>query len=158
MTDRITTSLAAQGISLGTPPPVAGAYAATVLAGDLLFVSGQVAMNDQGLIARGLLGESVDIDTGIASARQCAINVLTQVAAALGGLDRVRRVVKVTVFVASTPDFISQPLVANGASDLFNLAFGDSGIHARAAVGVAALPGGSPVEVEAILQIEQDTK
>jgi enamine deaminase RidA (YjgF/YER057c/UK114 family) len=80
--------------------------------------------------------------------------VLTQVAAVLGDLDRIRRVVKLTVYVASAPGFTDQPLVANGASELINDVFGEIGIHTRSAVGVAALPGGSPVEVEAILQIE----
>jgi enamine deaminase RidA (YjgF/YER057c/UK114 family) len=158
MTDTTTANLAALGITLGTPPSVAGAYTPTLATGHLLFVSGQVAADTTGLIAEGVLGAEVDIETGITCARQCAVNVLTQVAASLGGLDRVERVVKVTVYVASAPGFTNQPQVANGASELFNIAFGDDGVHTRAAVGVTALPGGSPVEVEAIFQIQRESK
>jgi enamine deaminase RidA (YjgF/YER057c/UK114 family) len=155
MTDTIADKLAAQGIELGPAPAVAGAYAPAVQVGDLLFVSGQVAADaTKGLVAKGILGADVDLDAGIAAARQCAVNVLTQIAAALGSLERVRQVAKLTVFVASAQDFTDQPKVANGASELFSLAFGDAGVHARAAVGVAALPGGSPVEVEAVVHIE----
>ena len=155
MTGSVTNRLAERGVALGPVPAPAGAYTATLLVGDLLFTSGQVAVDaERGLIARGAVGAGVDLDTGIACARQCAINVVTQLAAALGDLDRVRRVVKLTVYVASAPGFTDQPLVANGASELINDAFGGLGIHTRSAVGVAALPGGSPVEVEAIVQIE----
>lgn len=159
MPDIIATRLTEQGITLGPPPAPAGAYAATAVIGDLLFTSGQVAVDaDHGPLASGVVGAQVDLATGVACARQCALNVLAQAVAALGSLDRVRRVVKLTVFVASAPDFIDQPLVANGASQLIRDVFGEIGIHTRSAVGVAALPGGSPVEVEAILQIEGSTK
>lgn len=156
MTDHISTNLAAQGIVLGSAPGVAGAYVPAVGAGDLLFISGQIAVDgENGLLAQGTVGADVSINAGIACARQCAINVLSQLDAALGGLDRVRRVVKLTVYVASAPGFVDQSLVANGASELFNVAFGGAGVHARAAIGVAALPGGSPVEVEAIVHVER---
>ena len=159
MTGSVASRLAERGVALGPLPAPAGAYTATHTVGDLLFTSGQVAVDAQrGLVARGALGAEVDLETGIACARQCAINVVTQIAAALGDLDRVRRVVKLTVYVASAPGFTDQPSVANGASELINDAFGELGIHTRSAVGVAALPGGSPVEVEAILQIEGSSK
>jgi enamine deaminase RidA (YjgF/YER057c/UK114 family) len=155
MKNTIAARMAELGIELGPAPAPAGGYTATTIAGDLLFVSGQVAVHpQQGPVSSGLLGGRVDLATGIACARQCALNVLTQAAAALGSLDRIVRVVKLTVFIASTPDFTAQPTVANGASELIKEVFGDAGSHTRSAVGVAALPGGSPVEVEAILQIE----
>lgn len=155
MKNAIAVRMAERGIELGPAPAPAGAYTATTIVGDLLFVSGQVAVHPQrGPVSSGLVGSQVNIATGVACARQCALNVLTQAAAALGTLDRVRRVVKLTVFIASTPDFTAQPIVANGASELIIEVFGDAGSHTRSAVGVAALPGGSPVEVEAILQIE----
>src|SRR5256885_1617432 len=155
MTRSIASRLAETGVTLGPAPAPAGAYTATHTVGDLLFTSGQVAVDaDRGLVAQGVLGAEIDVETGIACARQCAINVLTQVAAALGDLDRVRRVVKLTVYVASAPGFTEQPRVANGASEFINDVFGEIGIHTRSAIGVTALPGGSPVEVEAILQIE----
>ncbi|WP_019930737.1 RidA family protein [Nocardia sp. BMG111209] len=155
MTDTIAARLEERGITLGPPPAAAGVYTATVTVGDLLFTSGQVAADaEHGLLARGLLGREVDVPTGVACARQCAINVVAQVAAALGSLDRVRRVVKLTVFVAGTPEFTEQPIVANGASELIVDIFGEIGVHARSAVGVAALPAGSPVEVEAVFRIE----
>jgi enamine deaminase RidA (YjgF/YER057c/UK114 family) len=158
MAGRIASRLADSGIRLGPAPAPAGAYTATLTVDDLLFTSGQVAVDPEGrLVARGALGAEVDLDTGVACARQCAINVVTQVAAALGDLDQVRRVVKLTVFVASAPGFTDQPLVANGASELITHIFGEIGIHTRSAVGVAALPGNSPVEVEAILQIKGST-
>lgn len=159
MTHTITTRMTARGIELGPAPAPAGAYTPTTIVGDLLFTSGQVAVHpEHGPVATGQLGAQVDLATGIACARQCGLNVLTQAAAALGTLDRVRRVVKLTVFVASTPDFTDQPLVANGVSELINDVFGEIGTHTRSAVGVAALPGSSPVEVEAILQIDGPAK
>lgn len=159
MTSPIASRLAESGIRLGPASAPAGAYTATLTVGDLLFISGQVAVDAEGsLVARGVVGAEVDIDTGIVCARQCAVNVIAQIAAAVGDLDRVRRVVKLTVFVASAPGFTDQPLVANGASALINDVFGELGVHTRSAVGVAALPGGSPVEVEAILHIEGSSK
>lgn len=141
------------GIALGSPPAPAAAYVPTAQSGALLFTAGQVATADGELVASGIVGDDVDLDTGVACARACAVNVLAQLKAALGDLRRVQRIVKVTVFVASAPSFTSQHLVANGASELFADVFGDAGRHARSAVGVAALPTGSPVEVEAIVEV-----
>ncbi len=142
------------GITLPPAPGSAGAYAQTISAGDLLYTAGQIAVDgDRGLIATGKVGLEVDADTARACARQCGLNVLAQLNHALGGLDRVVRVVKLTVFVASAPAFTQQPAVADGASELIAEVLGDAGVHTRAAVGVAALPLDSPVEVEATVQV-----
>jgi enamine deaminase RidA (YjgF/YER057c/UK114 family) len=141
------------GIELPAPPPAAGAYAATVQVGDLLFTSGQIAASASGLIAEGRLGAEIDVETGQACARQCLLNVLAQIDSAAGGLDQVDRVVKLTVFVASAPGFTAQPSVADGASRLLLEVLGDAGRHTRSAVGVAELPLGSPVEIEAIVEL-----
>jgi len=146
--------LEALGITLPDPPRPAAAYLPVQTFGDLLFTAGQVAVGSEGLLATGLLGAGVDLETGVRCARQCAINVLAQVRAELGDLDHVRQVVKLTVFVASDPSFTDQHLVANGASELFAEVFGERGRHARSAVGAASLPTGTPVEVEAIIQID----
>jgi enamine deaminase RidA (YjgF/YER057c/UK114 family) len=125
-----------------------------VRTGNLLITAGQVAIADGTPVAQGKLGAGVDLDTGRRCARQCALNVLAQLRAELGELDRVRRVVKLTVFVASASSFTDQHLVANGASELMAEVFGEAGRHARSAVGVPALPTDSPVEVEAIVEVE----
>jgi enamine deaminase RidA (YjgF/YER057c/UK114 family) len=145
--------LAELGITLPAAPPPAASYVPFVRSGSLLFTAGQVAVRDGELVATGLLGDGVDVATGQSCARQCAINVLAQLQAALGDLARVQRVVKITVFVASAPGFVEQHLVANGASELLAEVFGDAGVHARSAVGAASLPTGTPVEVEAIVEV-----
>lgn len=145
--------LAELGIELPAAPPPAAAYVPTVQTGNLLFTAGQVAVRDGTLLAEGKVGADVDLDTAVACARQCAVNVLAQAKAALGDLGRVRRIVKLTVFVASDPAFTQQHLVANGASELLGDVFGDAGKHARSAVGAPALPTNSPVEVEAIIEV-----
>lgn len=141
------------GIELPAPPPPAAAYVPFVRTGNLVLTSGQVAVGPDGLIAQGIVGTDVDLDTAVACARQCAINVLAQVKAAVGELSTVERVVKLTVFVASAPSFTQQHLVANGASELLAEVFGESGRHARSAVGAPSLPTNTPVEVEAILEV-----
>jgi enamine deaminase RidA (YjgF/YER057c/UK114 family) len=145
--------LAELGITLPEPPPPAAAYIPYVRTGSLVLTSGQVATADGQLVARGLLGDDLDVETGQRCARQCAINVLAQLQAAVGDLSKVVRIVKITVFVASTPDFTDQHLVANGASELLGEVFGDAGRHARSAVGAPSLPTGTPVEVEAIVEV-----
>jgi enamine deaminase RidA (YjgF/YER057c/UK114 family) len=120
--------------------------------GSTLFLSGQVAFVGSELLATGRLGDDVDNETGIACARQCAINLLGRIQEELGSLDEVAQVVKVTVFVASAPGFREQHIIAHGASDLFRDVLGDSGTHARSAIGVAELPLGTPVEVEVIVR------
>jgi enamine deaminase RidA (YjgF/YER057c/UK114 family) len=140
-------------VHLPEPPAPAAAYIPTVRTGNLLFTSGQVASGEGGFVATGKVGDAVDLDTAVSCARQCAINVIAQVKAAVGELSQVQRVVKLTVFVASAPSFTEQHKVANGASELMADVFGDAGRHARSAVGAPALPMDTPVEVEAIFEI-----
>jgi enamine deaminase RidA (YjgF/YER057c/UK114 family) len=142
------------GVTLPAPTAPVAAYVPCVRAGSLVYVSGQVPLVDGKPSHLGRLGAEVGLEEGAAAARTCAVNVLAALKAELGELSRVRRVVKVTVFVASAPGFTDQPKVANGASELFGEAFGEAGRHARAAVGVAALPLGVPVEVDAIAEVE----
>lgn len=144
--------LAELGIEL--PPVVApaGAYLPARISGNLLFTAGQLPMVDGKLLQTGKVGASVDAEFAKTLARQCAINALAAVQAALGDLERVTGVVKVVGFVASTPDFTGQPGVINGASELLGEVFGDAGKHARSAVGVSVLPLDSPVEVELIVE------
>jgi enamine deaminase RidA (YjgF/YER057c/UK114 family) len=145
--------LAELGIQLPTPPAPAAAYVPFVRTGNLVLTSGQVAVGEAGLIAEGIVGADVDLETAVGCARQCAINVLAQIKAAVGELSAVEQVVKLTVFVASAPTFTQQHLVANGASELLGEVFGDLGRHARSAVGTPSLPTNSPVEVEAIVAV-----
>lgn len=148
----IDTRLAELGITLPDAPAPAGAYVACVRSGNLLFVSGQIASGPDGLI-KGRLGDGMDVAAGQAAARACGLALLAQARAAIGSLDRVTRVVKLTGFVNSTPDFTDQPEVVNGCSDLMAEVFGDAGCHARAAVSAASLPRGVAVEVEAIFEV-----
>ncbi|HEV2870937.1 MAG TPA: RidA family protein [Actinomycetota bacterium] len=141
------------GVSLPSPAAPVAAYIPCVRTGDLVYVSGQVPTVDGKPTHLGHLGGEVGLEDGRAAARTCAVNVLAALKAELGQLSQVRRIVKVTGFVASTPGFTDHPKVINAASELFGEAFGDAGRHARAAVGVAALPLGVPVEVEAIVEV-----
>ncbi len=134
-------------------PPVA-AYVPAVRDGRYVFSSGQLPMVDGKLTATGKVGAEVDPATAKDLAQACALNAIAAIKAEIGDLDRVTRVVKVVGFVASAPDFIGQPVVVNGASELFVKAFGDKGIHARSAVGVVALPLDAPVEVEVVVSVE----
>ncbi len=152
-TDRLPEErLAELGIELPEPPSPAAAYQPYARAGTLLFTAGQLPVVDGALPTTGKVGGEVDRDRAVDLARTAAINVLAVARAASGALHRVR-CVKVTVFVASTPDFTEQHLVANGASELIGHVLGDAGVHARAAVGVPSLPLDSPVEVEAIFEV-----
>jgi enamine deaminase RidA (YjgF/YER057c/UK114 family) len=141
------------GVTLPAPAAPVAAYVPCVRTGNLVYVSGQVPLVDGKPSHLGRLGADIGPEEGAAAARRCAVNVLAALKAELGELSRVRRMVKVTVFVASEPGSIEQPKVANGASELFGEAFGEAGRHARAAVGVAALPLGVPVEVDAIVEV-----
>ena len=142
---------------LGVTLPVAAAPAANYLpfarSGNLLFTAGQLPLKDGKLQAAGLLGRDLDTAAGQEAAKLCAINILAQAKAALGDLEKIGRVVKITVFVASSPDFTEQHLVANGASDFLAAALGERGKHARAAVGMASLPLNAAVEIEAIIEV-----
>lgn len=141
------------GLRLPEPAAPVASYVAAVEAGGLLHISGQLPFRD-GRVMTGRVGDDVSLEAGQEAARACALMLVAQARAALGGdLGRVRRVVKLGVFVNSTPDFTDQPKVANGASDLMQQLFGEAGRHARAAVGVAALPLGAAVEIDAIFAI-----
>jgi enamine deaminase RidA (YjgF/YER057c/UK114 family) len=152
MTDRIDKKLAELGLALPAPAAPVASYVPTVEAGGLLHISGQLPFKD-GAVMTGRLGEDRDLDYGVEAAQRCALMLVAQMKAALGGLHRVERVVKLGVYINSAGDFTNQPKVANGASDLMVALFGDAGKHARSAVGVPVLPLGAAVEIDAIVQI-----
>lgn len=141
------------GIALPPPRPPAFGYVPVVVEGGLAWVSGQLPWDGDGLMAKGRLGDGVDIETGRAVARCCLLNGLSVLREALGTLDRVKRVVKVVGFVSSAPGFYEQPAVVDGASRAIAEIFGDAGKHARSAVGVAALPRDVPVEIEFVTSV-----
>lgn len=153
MTSLIESRLEALGIVLPAAVAPAANYVPAVESQGFLYISGQIPMGANGVEYVGKLGRELSLDEGRAAARLCAINILAQAKAALGDLERIGRVVKLVGFVNSDPEFIDQPKVVNGASDLMVEVLGDKGRHARSAVGVAALPFGVGVEVEAILEI-----
>ena len=129
-------------------------YAPFVRTGNLIHVSGQICLDGDGkLVAKGRLGDGVSIEDGQQAARACAINLLAQVKAALGDLDRVARVIRLGGFINSAPGFTEGPKVMNGASDVMVAVFGDKGKHARSTVGVAALPADAAVEVEGLFEV-----
>lgn len=154
MGETIEKRLSDLGITLPVPAAPVANYVPFARSGNLLLTSGQLPLKDGKLTTTGLLGRDVEVAAGQEAAKYCAVNILAQAKAALGDLERIRRVVKITVFVASTPDFVEQHLVANGASDLLATALGEKGKHARSAVGSASLPLNAPVEIEAILEVE----
>ena len=153
MTHSVEARLAEAGLTLPVAAAPIAAYVPTVQVGNLLHISGQVSFRD-GTVVTGRLGDDMDVEAGQDAAQLCGLMLLAQIKSALGDLDRVERVVKLGVFVTSTPDFTRQPEVANGASELMLLAFGEAGRHARAAVGVPALPRGSAVEVDAVIAVK----
>ena len=153
MSGTVDRRLAELNIALPVPSTPQANYVPFVRAGNLLFLSGQVPNGPNGPEFKGKLGAGFDIAQGQQAARLCALNLIAQAKSATGDLDRVVRVVKLTGFVNSAPDFVDQPKVVNGASDLFVEIFGDKGRHARSAVGVASLPSGVAVEVEAIFEV-----
>lgn len=152
MSSTIETRLGELGVTLPDAPAPAANYVPYVISGHLLFVSGQIAQGPDGPI-RGKLGAGLDVEAGAAAARACALSLIAQARAAIGDLDRIARVVKLTGFVNAAPDFTDHPKVINGASDLFVEVFGDKGRHARAAVGAPSLPLGVAVEIEGIFEI-----
>ena len=141
------------GIVLPEAAAPAANYIPFVVTGSMLFTSGQLPLSGGKLSATGLLGRELDVAAGREAAKWCAVNILAQAKAALGDLERIGRIVKISVFVASTPDFTEQHLVANGASDFLVEVLGDKGRHARSAVGMASLPLDAPVEIEAVIEI-----
>ena len=151
----IASRLAELGIALPQPAAPVAAYVPAVLTGNLLYVSGQLPF-EKGEVMVGRLGEDRDVEFGYAAARACGIMLLAQIDRALGGLDRVERVVKLGVFVNSVASFTAQPRIANGASELMEQVFGEAGRHARSAVGVPVLPMGAAVEIDAIVAVRPD--
>ncbi|MEI4473432.1 RidA family protein [Frigidibacter sp. MR17.24] len=153
MSGTIDSRLSALGIELPEAPMPAANYVPYVISGKMLYVSGQISQGPDGLIT-GKVGDALDTAAGAEAARRCALSLIAQARAACGGdLDRIARVVKLVGFVNSTPDFIDQPVVVNGASDLFVEIFGDAGRHARSAVSAGSLPRGVAVEIEAIFEL-----
>ena len=151
----IDTRLAELGVTLPQAAAPVASYVPAVEANSLLYISGQISFAEDGSLIKGRLGESLDLAAGTAAARRCGIMLLAQIKAALGSLDKVERIVKLGVFVASTGDFTDQPKVANGASELMQEVFGEAGRHARSAVGVPVLPLGVAVEVDAIVSVRR---
>jgi enamine deaminase RidA (YjgF/YER057c/UK114 family) len=145
--------LAEAGLAVPEVAAPVAVYVPAVRSGAHVFTSGQLPLRSGELVATGKVGGAVDPDTAYTCAQQCALNAIAAVKAEIGDLDLVKRVVKVTAYVASTGDFTGQPAVANGASELLGTAFGDAGVHARAAVGVAALPLDAPVEVDLVVEV-----
>jgi enamine deaminase RidA (YjgF/YER057c/UK114 family) len=144
------------GFELPDVPSPAGSYVPATRAGDLVFTAGQLPLESGELHLRGKVGDAVSVDEAQEAARLCALNALAAAAAETGGLDGISRIVKVTGFVASAPGFNGQPQVLNGASEFLGEVFGDAGLHARSAVGVAELPMDAPVEVELVVISERD--
>ena len=140
------------GIILPTPAAPVAAYVPAVEANGMLFISGQLPFKD-GHVMVGRLGDDVTLDFGREAARACALMLIAQMKAALGGLERVQRIVKLNIFVNSDARFTDQPKVGDGASLLMAELFGDAGRHARAAVGVPALPMGAAVEIDAVVAV-----
>ncbi|MBT9370232.1 RidA family protein [Rhizobium sp. CSW-27] len=155
MSEAIESRLREMGIELPVAAAPAANYVPYTLSGSTLYISGQLPMEAGKVAITGLVGADVDVATGQRAAELCAINILAQVKAALGGdLGKVRRVLKLNGFIASAPGFVEQHLVMNGASNLIANVLGDAGKHARAAVGMAALPFNAAVEVDAILDVD----
>jgi enamine deaminase RidA (YjgF/YER057c/UK114 family) len=141
------------GLQLPPPPQPVATYIPAVRAGDLLFLSGVLPMRDGQLAFSGKLGRELTVEDGMEAAKLCLLNALAIAKQELGSLDRISRIVKVVGHVASAEGFVQQPQVLNGASDLLVAVFGESGRHARVAVGAAELPRRAPVEIEVILSI-----
>ena len=152
MTD-ITARLEELGLTLPDAPAPAANYVPYVKSGTMLYVSGQISMDESGLIT-GKLGETLDVEAGAKAAQRCALALIAQAKAACGGdLSKLKRVVKLVGFVNSTAEFTDQPKVINGASDLMVAVFGEAGKHARSAVSAASLPMGVAVEIEAVFEL-----
>jgi enamine deaminase RidA (YjgF/YER057c/UK114 family) len=145
--------LADLGLSVPAVATPVAAYIPAVRSGDHVFTSGQLPMRGGQLMLTGKVGGEVSQDEAVECARQCALNALAAIRAEVGELSAIVRIVKVVVFVASTPDFTAQPQVANGVSELLGEVFGDAGRHARSAVGVGVLPLDAPVEVELVVEV-----
>jgi enamine deaminase RidA (YjgF/YER057c/UK114 family) len=145
--------LAELGLSVPEVVPPVAAYVPALRSGSYVYTSGQLPMLSGEMLATGKVGAGVSPEEAYACAQQCALNAIAAIKSQVDDLSLVKRVVKVVVFVASSPDFTGQPQVANGASELFGEVFGDAGVHARSALGVVALPLDAPVEVEVIVEL-----
>jgi enamine deaminase RidA (YjgF/YER057c/UK114 family) len=154
MNGKVEARLASLGVTLPEAPNPVANYVPSLLSGNLLFISGQISKGADGNLIKGRLGAELTVEQGREAARASALTILAQAKAALGELDRIAQVVRLTGFVAATPDFVEHPQVINGASDLMVEVLGEAGRHTRVAVGVASLPLGCAVEVDAILMIE----
>ena len=146
--------LAELGITLPQAAAPVASYVPAVKSGGHLHISGQISFAEDGSLIKGRLGEDMELEAGQQAARRCGVMLLAQIKAALGSLDLVDRIVKLGVFVNSAPGFTDQPKIANGASELMQEVFGEAGRHARSAVGVAVLPLGVAVEVDAIVAVK----
>ncbi len=144
--------LAALGLSVPDVAAPVASYIPALRSGDHVFTSGQLPLREGELVHTGKVGGEITLEQGAECAQQCVLNAIAAVASQVP-LEQVRRIVKLTVFVASTPDFTGQPKVANGASDLVGEVFGEAGRHTRSAVGVAVLPLDAPVEVEMVVEV-----
>jgi len=154
MAGTVEKKLAELGIVLPEPVAPVANYVPFVRTGNFMVVSGQLCLDAEGkLVAKGQLGGGVSIDDGVKAARACAINILAQLKAALGDLDKIARVVRLGGYINSAPGFPDGPKVMNGASDLMVAVFGDKGRHARTTVGVASLPADAAVEVEGLFEV-----
>ncbi|MGB7404327.1 MAG: RidA family protein [Pacificimonas sp.] len=149
----IEAKLAERGLTLPEAPAAAANYVPYVHEGGLIHTAGQIPFDEDGKLITGRLGDTMTTEEGYAVAQRCALAILAQVKAALGGFERLEKVIKLNVYVASARDFTEQPEVANGASDLMGELLGERGRHARSAVGVAALPRGVAVEIDAIIAV-----
>lgn len=148
--------LEARGLTLPAAPAAAANYVPFVKASGLLHIAGQIPFDTEGELMLGVVGDNVTTDEAYAIAERCALAILAQTKAALGSLEAIRQIVKLNVFVASAPGYTEQPKVANGASDLMAELLGEKGRHARSAVGVAALPLGVAVEIDAVIAFDAD--
>jgi enamine deaminase RidA (YjgF/YER057c/UK114 family) len=160
MAGRIAARLAEMGVTLPVAPAPVANYLPFMKTGNLVHTAGQIPVVDGKVMFKGALGtDAVTVADGQAAARLCMVNMLSQLVRATdGNLDRISKIVKINVFVSSTPDFTQQPAVANGASDFLVEVFGEMGRHARSAVGVAALPLGCSVEIDAIFELDGATQ
>ena len=141
------------GLILPSPAKPAGSYKPCIIVENTAYISGQGPLLDDGTFAKGVVGNDIDLDTAQIHAQRCGLAILSALKSEIGDLNRVQQLIKITGFVNCTNDFIKQPLVINGCSDLMKEVFGDRGVHARAAVGVNSLPLGFSVEIEAIFKI-----
>lgn len=146
--------LAAMGIEIPPAPRPLGNFAPYLVDGDHLYISGQIAVDPDGRVVKGKLGQDIGLDRGIEAARYCAIGLLARAKAAVGDLERIEKLIKLGAFVNAAPDFADHPKVVNGASDLMVEVFGaEKGTHVRFAVGSASLPSNAAVEIEAVFRI-----